>query len=279
MRKVAELFSGRSGTDGAGVNLFQVNVADKSLIDPFVHLDEIAIENHHGSMPGFPTHPHRGSQFLTYLKHGELYHKDSLGGSGKLESGDIQYLNAGNGVLHSEMPQVLDGKLNIFQIWINLAIKDKAAKPSYQDVKSAELSKLQIDGAKLILLAGEVNHESWQDNALVREPITGFSVVDCCFDNENTVKLNFASELKVLVYVYSGKVNIAAQKVHAQQLAVLTAGEFLALEGEPGSKCLILSGNPLNEPVVCGGPFVMADEQGLLQAYQDLQAGKYGQIS
>jgi redox-sensitive bicupin YhaK (pirin superfamily) len=276
--KLARLITARTGTDGAGIQLFQLDINNKALADPFIHIDEICLKNSFAPLPGFPPHPHRGSQFLTYVRRGKLVHKDSLGGHGTLVSGDCQYLHAGKGVVHSEMPESVDGSLNIFQLWINLPARAKILSPTYLDIKSADIPATTVNTSQLRLLAGSSPLNHWPATSKVEDVSTELTVIDCATPANNELSLPCKPEHKLLLYVYQGCLSLQGSTVSQQQGAILTQGELLKITALEDCRYLVLSGLAINEPVVCSGPFVMNDQQGIMEAFSDYNQGAYGSI-
>ena len=283
-RTIEHLLKAKDGIDGAGVKMRSVSPSDYSLLDPFVEVDEVESNNPEDFFAGFPPHPHRGSEFLTYIRKGEMRHGDSLGNSGHLKTGDMQYMCSGSGALHSEMPAPNKQGLHVFQLWINLPQSYKLCEPWYVDMRAEESPTVSSTNAKAVLLVGElclegktVSKQLGESEAAQRS--SKKTVADLSINANNKVALTLPKAHKAMVYVHSGQLQIEGQNIKKNELAILSSGEELEIicqQHEAG--CLIMVGEALNEPVVRGGPFVMSTDAEIQKAFTDYQSGKFGQI-
>tara|TARA_B100001113_G_scaffold61337_1_gene46679 strand:+ start:84 stop:944 length:861 start_codon:yes stop_codon:yes gene_type:complete len=283
-RTIKHLLKAKDGIDGAGVKMRSVSPSDYSLLDPFVEVDEVESNNPEDFFAGFPPHPHRGSEFLTYIRKGEMRHSDSLGNTGHLKNGDMQYMCSGSGALHSEMPAPNKQGLHVFQLWINLPQSHKLCEPWYVDMRSEESPTVDSTNVKAVLLVGElclegktVSKQLGESEAAKRS--SRKTVADLSINANKKVELTLPKSHKAMVYVHSGQLKIAGQNIKKNELAILSSGEELEIICQrQKAGCLIMVGEPLNEPVVRGGPFVMNSEAEIQKAFADYQSGKFGQV-
>jgi quercetin 2,3-dioxygenase len=258
-----------------------------ALADPFLLIDELGpIDYAPGEALGAPDHPHRGFETVSYILSGELEHEDSAGHKGVLRAGDVQWMTAGAGIIHSEMParslQEAGGRVHGFQIWVNLPAKLKMTRPRYQEVVAAKIpTAATSDGlARVRIVAGEALGER-----AVIDTLTPIVYQDWSLSPGGDVTLPLAAEQQALVYVFEGDARIGDQgtAIADGQLAVLAAGDSVRLRAAEGAtkptRMLLLAGVPLNEPVARYGPFVMNTQQELQQAFRDYQSGKMGEIT
>lgn len=253
-------------------------------VDPFLLLDEMGPTDYPaGEAVGAPDHPHRGFETVTYVLAGEYLHEDSAGHRGSLKPGDVQWMTAGDGVIHSEQPsdqiKTAGGRVHGFQLWVNLPARDKRIAPRYQDVRAATMPTwTSADGRAVVkVIAGHVL--GVQAQAQTRSPIT---FVDVALDPGAEVTLDIPAAQNGFVYVFSGSMTVGALGRTARDgdMAMLTPGDTLQLRGKsPRSRALVIAGEPLNEPVVRHGPFVMNTVEQVQEAIADFQAGRFGQIA
>jgi quercetin 2,3-dioxygenase len=249
--------------------------------DPFLLLDEMGpIDYAPGKAVGAPDHPHRGFETVTYLLEGEMEHEDSAGNRGKLSTGDVQWMTAGRGVVHSEMPskrmQTEGGRVHGFQLWVNLPKRDKMIAPRYQEISSSKIpTATSSDGlAKVTVIAGE----ALGIKAAI-ETHTPIAYHHWELSPGASVETALPSELAAYVYVFGGTVLVAGKPVTEGQLAVLGRGDTVQFAANEKARLLLLGGAPLNEPVVQYGPFVMNTEHEIRQAIDDFRAGRLGEIA
>ncbi len=273
-RKVEQLVGGVATSDGAGVKLTRVLTQPlQRRLDPFLMLDAFGSDKPDDYIAGFPDHPHRGFETVTYMLAGRLLHRDSAGHEGLLESGGVQWMSAGRGVIHSEIPQQQEGVMEGFQLWINLPARDKMAPPWYRDFTADELPGFLADsGVRGTLIAGESHGVS----GAVSRDATAVLYLDLQFPPGGRFEQPLTAERNAFVYVYRGALQIGGRSVPAGRMAILdndaqADGISLAAEGE--SRALLLAGRPLNERIVQYGPFVMNSEQEIYQALNDFRDG------
>jgi len=258
--------------------------ADVDSVDPFLLLDEMGpVDYAPGEAVGAPDHPHRGFETVTYVLEGEMEHEDSAGHRGKLGPGDVQWMTAGAGVIHSEMPsqriREQGGRVHGFQIWVNLPKQHKMSRPRYQEYASGELPVAKsADGkATVRVIAGE----ALGAHAVI-ETRTPIVLQDWTLQPGGDVRVSVPAGLQAFVYVFEGsaRVGTAAREIDEGQMAVLGPGTSVRLSGANGpGRLLLLAGAPIREPVARYGPFVMNTRSELLQAFEDFQSGKMGEIT
>jgi len=255
--------------DGAGVKLKRsIGTPLINYLDPFLMLDEFGSENKDDYIGGFPPHPHRGIETVTYMLNGEFEHEDSTGAKGKMSSGDVQWMKTGGGIIHSEMPAMSEGKLHGFQLWVNMPAKLKMSKPEYIYIDSKQMKVFKDSEKKLKIIAGKFND--------VEGPVKGHNIEPIYFDVElekdKIFNFNLSSTHNSFVYLIKGEIKIGDNhhdKVNSSNLIIFTKGEKLKLKGITRSKFLLISGKPIGEPIARGGPFVMNTKEEILQAIQD----------
>jgi quercetin 2,3-dioxygenase len=249
--------------------------------DPFLLLDEMGpVEYGPGEAIGAPDHPHRGFETVTYVLDGEMEHEDSAGHRGRLGPGDVQWMTAGSGIVHSEMPsprmRQRGGRMHGFQIWVNLPARDKMTAPRYQEIPRAEIPAAATgDGlASVHVIAGEALSAK-----AVIETRTPIGYLHWSFAPGASVDVPVPTDHAACIYVFAGAVRVAGREVRDGQLAVLGDGNGIHFEASEPAQALLLSGVPLREPVVQYGPFVMNSEREIIQAVEDYQAGRLGEIA
>ncbi len=281
-RDVARVITAHKQTEGAGFIVRRpLPTAGLDQVDPFLLLDELGpIDYAPGQAVGAPDHPHRGFETVSYILEGELEHEDSAGHRGALRAGDVQWMTAGAGIVHSEMPsralQERGGRVHGFQIWVNLPARLKLTQPRYQEVPAASIPRAQTpDGkARGRIVAGEA-----LGVRAVIETHVPIVFQDWSLDAGAELRLDLPPELAALAYVFEGAVHIAGREIGDGQLAILGAGAAVRLRGERAGRLLILAGVPLREPLARYGPFVMNTERELHQAVHDYQTGRMGEIT
>ncbi len=276
-KTIDQLIRGMPSSDGAGVKLTRSLGARPGLrLDPFLMLDEFASDDAADYIGGFPSHPHRGFQTVTYMLDGHMLHEDHMGNTGHLRGGDVQWMIAGRGVIHSEMPQQKEGRMRGFQLWINLPAAEKMQPASYRDIPAAEIPQQALaGGGRLKLIAGELEVQGEP----LQGPITGLSTRPIFADLQLQPGEAFEQALPAghasFVYVYEGQLEVAGRALERQQLAVLGEGDALQLAaGNEGARLLLLAGRPIGEPVVQYGPFVMNTREEIEQALSDYSSGQ-----
>ncbi|APE31590.1 nuclease PIN [Halomonas aestuarii] len=272
IRQVARLVNTQPSQDGDGVKIQRLHDFGGGL-DPFLMLDELASDQPDDYIGGFPPHPHRGIQTLTYVIHGGLTHEDHLGHSSTIHAGDAQWMHTGRGIIHSEMPLTDHRGLHAFQLWLNLAARDKLSQATYRDVRAEEMPELRGRDAFLTALGGH-----WETLAgdSVDGPLASLAgqgaIAHARLDAGGELALaNHATTL--LVYVFDGSLDVAGRRVGKGQLARLGVGEALQLSSDGGAQALLLAGEPHGEPIAHYGPFVMNQQTELEQALRDYRDG------
>ena len=253
-------------------------------IDPFLLLDEMGpVEYGPGEAVGAPDHPHRGFETVTYMLDGEFEHEDSAGNRGTIAKGDVQWMTAGDGVIHSEMPAAWikerGGRVHGFQLWVNLPKRDKRIAPRYQDVRAAEMPTWRSDDGRATVKVIAGNALGVAGAAQTRIPIT---YLDVSLDSGAEVKLDVPESQTALVYVFGGALQAGEQQRAAADgdMALLSHGDTLTLRAtQDGTRALVLAGQPLREPVARYGPFVMNTREEIYEAFTDFQSGRFGQIA
>ena len=274
-RSVERLVAGMATSDGAGVKLTRVlTQALQRRLDPFLMLDAFGSDKPDDYIAGFPDHPHRGFETVTYMIAGRMRHRDSAGHEGLLENGGVQWMTAGRGVIHSEIPQQEAGVMEGFQLWLNLPGRDKMSAPWYRDFAAGELPRFVTDaGVDVTVIAGESHG--------VAGAVTRDATAPLYLDLHLPAGSRFAQPLpadhNAFVYVYSGEVSIGGHTVPKQRMAILAndaRADGVLIEATGDAKALLIAGRPLHEPIAQYGPFVMNTEQEIYQALNDFRDGR-----
>jgi redox-sensitive bicupin YhaK (pirin superfamily) len=260
-------------SDGAGVKLRRSLGSGVGLRhDPFLMLDEFSSENPGDYIGGFPAHPHRGFETVTYLLDGHMLHEDHLGHRGDLKSGGVQWMTAGRGVIHSELPEQSEGRMEGFQLWLNLPAKDKLRDPWYRDIQSADVPEWRGDGVTARVIAGSSHGVAGAVQREGTEPLYLDLHLSpgACFEHALPEGHN------AFVYVYRGELQIGETPVPTQRMAILAnRGDGIRIDaGSDGARAILAAGMPLKEPIVQHGPFVMNSQQEIFQAVEDFRAGR-----
>ncbi|PWF43407.1 pirin family protein [Massilia glaciei] len=276
-RTVERLVNGQFVMDGAGVRINRVLTQTlQRRLDPFLMLDAFGSVKPGDYIAGFPSHPHRGFETVSYMIHGRMRHKDSAGHEGLITDGGVQWMSAGRGVIHSEMPEQQDGLMEGFQLWLNLAGKDKMGAPTYRDIPSEEIARFTTTaGATVRVIAGSSHGVAGAVRRAVTEPIY--------LDIELPAGASFEQPLpaghNAFIYVFRGQVEVDGKSVPASRMAILAnspdADGVRVSAGQP-SRLLLIAGRPLDEPIAQHGPFVMNTQAELVQAMDDFRAGRLG---
>ncbi|MEO7067701.1 MAG: pirin family protein [Rhodanobacter sp.] len=274
-RHITHRVRGIETSDGAGVKLKRViGQPGLDMLDPFLLLDEFGSDQAGDYIAGFPEHPHRGFETVTYMLDGHMQHKDNHGNSGDLTPGSVQWMTAGRGILHSEMPQQEDGLMRGFQLWVNLPAKDKMCAPRYQDIAPDLIPSVHpADGVEVRVIAGELAGATGPVSGVATAPI----YLDVSLQPGAQITLNLPTGHHGFAYVFDGEaVTVGGETLHHSELGVLSEGDRLKLIGaEQVSRLLVVAGKPLNEPVARYGPFVMNTTEQIQQALSDFRAGKF----
>jgi quercetin 2,3-dioxygenase len=276
-RSVERLVAGRATQDGAGVKLTRVLTQDlQRRLDPFLMLDAFGTDNPDDYIAGFPDHPHRGFETITYMLAGRMRHRDSAGNEGLLTSGGVQWMTAGRGVIHSELPEQDEGRMEGFQLWLNLAAQDKMVEPGYRDIPAAEIPVWRSGGAsvRVRVIAGHLHGVA----GAVQRPHTEPIYLDVELAAGARIEIPLPASHHAFVYVYRGGATIDHTAVPLQRMAILSDepasdGVVVTAQGD-GARLLLIAGKPLNEPIAQYGPFVMNTQAQILEAVEDFRAGR-----
>jgi len=274
-RSVEQVVAGRPTSDGAGVKLTRVFAQDlQRRLDPFLLLDAFGSDKADDYIAGFPDHPHRGFETVTYMIAGRMLHKDSAGNQGLLENGGVQWMTAGRGVIHSEIPQQEEGVMEGFQLWLNLPASTKMSAPWYRDFRNHELPQFVTEqNAQVTVIAGQSHGVAGAVTRDTTEPI----YLDVRLPAGATFEQAVPPGHNVFVYVYRGELSIGNKGVPQQRMALFAnngQADGVRVEATADSRFLLLAGKPLNEPIVQYGPFVMNSQQEIHQAISDFREGR-----
>ena len=262
-------------SDGAGVKLKRsIGTPEAEYIDPFLMLDEFGSENKDDYIAGFPPHPHRGIETVTYMLEGEFQHEDSIGSKGKMRSGDVQWMKPGRGIIHSEMPAMSGGKLLGFQLWINMPAKLKMNKPEYHYIKNNELGFYK-DNEKIVkIIAGKFKNQKGPEKNHNVEPI----FLHVVLNKNKEFNMDLPNGHNSFIYLLNGELKIGRkehQKIKNSTLILLNNGSNLVVKSMERSEFLIIAGKPIGETIARGGPFVMNTKEEIIQAVEDYKSGKF----
>ena len=276
--RVLRSIRGMPTSDGAGVRLTRV-IGTPSLpeLDPFLMLDEFGTDRAEDYIAGFPDHPHRGFETVTYMLDGRMRHKDNHGNEGLLTPGSVQWMTAGRGLVHSEMPEQESGRMRGFQLWVNLPARDKMSEPRYQEFAPERIPQLApAEGVSVKVIAGTVGLVTGP----IQQPATDPVYLDISLSAGTAWSYGLPEGHNAFAYVFEGEVWLGegedARTVELQQLAVLGGGSELQMRaGGEGARLIVVAGRPLREPVARHGPFVMNTREELMQAFVDYQEGRF----
>lgn len=275
-REIRQLIQSQPTADGDGVKIRRVAGFNNASFSPFLMIDELKSDDRADYVGGFPPHPHRGIETLTYMLKGHFQHRDHMDNVGELRSGGAQWMAAGRGVIHSEMPIMQEGELHGFQIWINQPAKNKMAPAQYHDFQSETITEFETQSSGVVrLIAGHLTI----DNERIQGPLTETGVAATVADWRAMVghALNLTTEQdhNMMIYVYKGRIQVKDREINQGEMAILSKGEWVELQAEKESGALIFIGEPINEPVVHYGPFVMNSMEEIEQAIQDYNSGLF----
>ncbi len=273
-RTIDQIVSPLAVSDGAGVKIKRV-IGTPSLdhFDPFLMLDFFGSEDGADYIAGFPDHPHRGFETVTYMLNGKMRHRDHAGNEGLLESGGAQWMTAGRGIIHSEMPEQTDGLMNGFQLWVNLPAKHKMMAPRYQDLSPNDIAQTTLENGTVIkLVAGDLFGLQGPVRDIVTKPL--FVDVDVKADQE--VEIPLARGQSAFLFVFEGSIHLDGEIITTNHLVTLEDGDELALKaGAEGGRFIVVSADPINEPIARYGPFVMNTREEIQQAFDDYRMGRF----
>jgi len=276
-RAVERLVTGMATSDGAGVKLTRVLTDDlQQRLDPFLMLDAFRSDNPDDYIGGFPDHPHRGFETVTYMIAGRLRHRDSGGNEGLLENGGVQWMTAGRGLIHSELPEQEDGLMEGFQLWLNLPARDKMCAPGYRDLKADDIPAfITAAGVGVKLVAG---HSHGVEGAMTRDA-TAPLYADIALPAGAQFSQALPAQHNAFLYVYRGEVTAGGKRIASGRMAILdNAADSDGVHIEAGdipARVLLIAGRPLNEPIVQHGPFVMNTVDEIRQTVEDFRAGRF----
>ncbi len=276
VREIRQIIPSQPTSDGDGVKIQRVAEFNNASFSPFLMMDELKSDDRADYVGGFPPHPHRGIETLTYMLKGHFQHRDHMNNVGELRSGGAQWMAAGRGVIHSEMPIMQDGALHGFQIWINQPAKDKMQPAQYHDFQPETITEVEDKDAGLVrIIAGELNFNGNQATGPLTKTGVKATVADWRPSAGATIELVTESDYNMMVYVYQGNVEAQTREIKQGAMALLSKGELVTLTANEQSGVLLFIGEPINEPVVHYGPFVMNSIDEIEQAIQDYNEGLF----
>lgn len=274
-RMIQQIVPGLPTSDGAGVKLTRmIGTQHLNHLDPFLLLDCFESDQAEDYSAGFPSHPHRGFETVTYLLNGRMRHKDNHGHEGVIEEGGVQWMTAGRGVIHSEMPEQNEGLLKGFQLWVNLPAKDKMKAPFYQEYQAPQIPyEDDAQGNRIRVLAGQTPNGT---TGPIQTGQTQASYFDISLkaDSQLTFPMT-SSTANGFIYTIDGEVHIEEQSVKAYELGVLSTGAQVTLSARTEARLLLICGEPIDEPIAWGGPFVMNTQEEVYQAFADFRANRF----
>ena len=276
-RQVAQIVRGLPTSDGAGVKLTRViGQPALDMLDPFLMLDEFRSDQANDYLAGFPNHPHRGFETVTYMLAGRMRHGDNQGNTGLLTAGSVQWMTAGRGIVHSEMPEQEDGLMWGFQLWVNLPAKDKMTAPRYQDIAPERIPEVQLaPGVTARVIAGQAGGVTGP----VQADATDAVYLDLRLEPAAQAEIELPTGHNAFAYVYEGRAKIgdgSRSELLRGDLGVLERGERVRIAApQAATRLILVAGKPFNEPVAKYGPFVMNTQQQIVQAIEDFRAGRF----
>jgi quercetin 2,3-dioxygenase len=277
-RAVERLVAGQPVMDGAGVKINRVlTQAQQRRLDPFLMLDAFGSDQANDYIAGFPEHPHRGFETVSYMITGRMRHKDSAGHEGLLTSGGVQWMTAGRGVRHSEMPEQEDGVMEGFQLWLNLPARDKMRQPWYRDFSSEQIARFSTDGGATVQVIAGRSHNV---DGLVQREVTEPLYLDIELPAGASFNQLLPEGHNAFLYVYRGALQAGDTPVPSTRMAILAneaGADGVRLHATEASRVLLLAGHPLNEPIAQYGPFVMNTQEEIMEAVSDYRAGRLGE--
>ena len=273
VRPVLAVAPGMAASEGAGVRLTRLlGTPQAQMLDPFLMLDYFDSADSADYMAGFPDHPHRGFETVTYMLEGRMRHADNKGHSGVIETGGVQWMRAGSGLVHSEMPEQSEGRMSGFQLWVNLPAREKMSAPAYQEFAADRIPvETREGGVRVKVIAGRT--------ASAQGPVRNAEVDPVYFDVTLPAGGRCEEALPVehhaMVVVFEGALSLGGRRVDATSVAFLGEGERVQAESESGARFLLIAGRPIGEPVAWAGPFVMNTREEVMQAYDDFRRGRF----
>ena len=276
IRPLTRLIPAQRTSDGAGVTLYRsLGQSPFARLDPFLMLDEFGSERPDEYIAGFPAHPHRGFQTVTYMLEGHMLHEDHLGNRGHLRSGGVQWMTAGRGIIHSEMPEQQDGLMEGFQLWVNLPSNLKMTQPGWRDIPGGQVPEfVSAEGVRVRVVAGRAHGVAGAVPEGTVDPV----FLDLHFDAPGSIDIELPAGHNALAYVYRGALTVGGSPVPRQRMAVLETrpdADGVRFVAEAPARAVLIAGRPLNEPIAQYGPFVMNTRDELMQAVRDYQSGHF----
>ena len=277
VKELHSVSAGLQTSDGDGVNMTRlIGTHELSYVDPFLLLDAFGSDDANDYIGGFPSHPHRGFETVTYLLNGKMRHKDNAGNEGVIEAGGVQWMTAGKGIVHSEMPEQENGLLSGFQLWVNLPAASKMTEPKYQEFSANEIPVERWDnGTEIKVISGKTQQGT---EGPVKNVYVNPLFLDVSLPLNRTFEQEMTFEENTLIYIIRGSVSIAnnEQKISEKNIGILEQGSLLSVTSlEENARFLVISATPLNEPVARGGPFVMNTEEQVRQAFSDYRSNRF----
>ncbi len=271
-RAIKQVLKSKVTIEGAGVRLKRVfGYNEVPLFDPFLLLDHFGSEDPEDYIKGFPWHPHRGIETVTYMLSGEVKHGDSLGNKGVIRSGDIQWMTAGSGIIHQEMPKEYFGLMQGFQLWVNLPAKKKMIVPKYRGITKHQIPSLKREGAEIKIIAGKID----EVEGPVQDLVVDVEYFDVTLAAEKTFERSSERGSTAFLYVIEGSGYVEDKLIESEHCALFGDGDTVGVRTEDGIRFLFVQGKPLGEPVAWGGPIVMNTEEELARAFEELEEGKF----
>jgi redox-sensitive bicupin YhaK (pirin superfamily) len=272
-RTVAGLVDRVKATEGAGVSINRIMpTAEFEMLDPFLLLDEIRSDDPSAYLAGFPPHPHRGIETVTYMLAGRMHHRDSTGGDGVIGAGDVQWMTAGSGIIHSEMPEQANGLMWGFQLWINLPAAEKMATSSrYVELAADRIPVVAEAGCSVRVIAGDHAGHAGPAPRRTTEPL----LLDVAIDAGAAISIPVPLGHSAFIYCFQGIADVAGTRALTGQTAILEGEGSVLIASLAGARLMVGAGRPLREPVHRAGPFVMASERDLARAFEDYRSGRF----
>jgi hypothetical protein len=269
------ILTGHSTIDGAGVKLFRVFANDNTkLTDPFLLLDNFGSDRPEDYIRGFPWHPHRGIETVTYMLEGKVEHEDSVGNKGVINSGDVQWMTAGSGIFHQEMPKAQKGMMQGMQLWVNLPSENKMMAPRYRGITSQEIPVIKTDGIEIKVISGSYANKKGP----VKDLIVDVDYFDVLMDRGNVITFDIRKNFTTFCYLIEGKGDFEGRVVEKKQLILFKDTEKLSVKANENLRFILVSGMPINEPIAWGGPIVMNTREELRTAFDELDQGTFIKI-
>ena len=277
LRSLKQIIPALETSDGAGVRIKRsIGQQQNIRLDPFLMLDEFGSAEAADYIAGFPSHPHRGFETVTYMIEGHMLHEDHLGNRGDLRNGGVQWMTAGRGIIHSEMPQQEEGVMRGFQLWLNLPAAEKMTEAGYRDIQPEEIPEIVFEGGKVKLIAGTMEIEGQLHEGSVADRSTQPIYADIHLESGASVTLPVPEGHNAMLYLYEGTASLADRALQRSAANILgDNGDRIALTaGESGARLLLIAGKPIGEPVVQYGPFVMNTREEIEQTLRDYRDGR-----